>query len=241
MNEQPATGLTWFRRGAVNALALPVVVLMAAQVGFAALAREAGFSLGETLFLTVGIWALPSQVVFVGLVGSGTSMAAAALAVALSAVRFMPMVMSWTPIVRTPTTPRWLLLFMSWFVAITAWVFAMQHLPHMDRKARMPFFAGFAITLTLANAAIVAIAYRAIGAMPDLVAAALVFLTPIYFLMALWRAARGPTDAFALGAGVVLGPIFAVFTPAADLLLAGFVGGTFAYLVGRRARRKGGA
>ena len=39
----------------------------------------------------------------------------------------------------------------------------------------------------------------------------------------------------------LLGPIFAVFTPAADLLLAGFVGGTFAYLVGRRARRKGGA
>jgi len=237
MTHQKAKRLTWLGRGALHALALPVVVLMAAQVGFAALAREAGFSLIETLLLTVGVWALPSQVVFVGLVGSGASMAAVALAVALSAVRFMPMVMSWTPVVKTPTTPRWLLLLMSWFVAITAWVFAMAHLPAMDREARMPFFAGFAVTLTLANAAIVAVAYRAIGAMPDLIAAALVFLTPIYFLIALWSAARARTDYLALAAGLVLGPAFAVLTPAADLLLAGVVGGTLAYVVGRRARR----
>lgn len=221
----------------MNALALPVVVLMAAQVGFAALAREAGFSLVETLVLTLGVWALPSQVVFVGLVGAGASMPAVALAVALSAIRFMPMVMAWTPVVRTPATSRWLLLVMSWFVAITAWVFAMARLPDMDREARMPFFAGFAITLTIANAAIVAVAYRAIGAMPDLVAAGLVFLTPIYFMMALYSAARGPADILALASGLVLGPVFSVLTPSADLLLAGLLGGTFAYVVGRRTRR----
>ncbi|GAB5374695.1 MAG: AzlC family ABC transporter permease [Acuticoccus sp.] len=238
MHEDQASSLTWFRRGAVNALALPVVVLMAAQVGFAALAREAGFTMLETLFLTCGVWALPSQVVFVGLIGSGTSMVGVVVAVALSAVRFMPMVMAWVPIVRTPTTSRFLLLFMSWFVAVTAWVFAMAHLPKIDRRSRMPFFAGFAITLTVANTAIVAVAYQAIDEMPTLLAAGLVFLTPIYFLTAMWSAARNRADYLAMASGLVLGPLFAWLTPAADLLLAGVVGGTFAYVVGRRGRRR---
>lgn len=239
MQADQASSLTWFRRGAVNAMALPVVVLMAAQVGFAALARDAGFTLVETLFLTCGVWALPSQVVFVGLIGSGASMPGVVVAVALSAVRFMPMVMAWVPIVRTPTTPRWLLLFMSWFVAVTAWVFAMAHLPHMERQARLPFFAGFAITLTVANTLIVAIAYSAIDTMPPLLAAALVFLTPIYFMTAMWAAARSRADYLAMASGLVLGPLFAWLAPAADLLLAGIVGGTLAYAVGRRRRRHG--
>ena len=231
----------WFWRGAINAFSLPVLVLMAAQVGFAALAREAGFSMLQTVLLTGGVWALPSQVVFVGIGVSGGSAAAVALAVALSAVRFMPMVMAWTPIVRGPDTPRWMLYLMSWFVAITAWVFAMARLPELERSARMPFFSGFAVTLSAVNALIVAAAYHLIGAMPDLLAAILVFLTPIYFLMALWRAAREAADIIALAAGLVLGPVFMVLTPAADLLLAGLVGGTFAYLVARRMRSTRGA
>ncbi|MEM6761605.1 MAG: AzlC family ABC transporter permease [Pseudomonadota bacterium] len=217
-------------------MSLPALVLMGAQVGFAALAREAGFTLLETLALTVLVWALPSQVVFVGLVSSGASMAAVALAVGLSAVRFMPMMMAWTPVVRGPRTPQWVLLLASWFTAITSWVFAMSRLPGLEREARLPFFLGFAMMLTALNGAIVVVAYNAIGAMPDLVAAALVFLMPMYFLMALWGAARSRTDYAAFLAGLVLGPAFAILTPAADLLMAGLVGGTLAYVIGRMRR-----
>lgn len=233
---QPVSKGRWAARGALAAMSLPAIVLMGAQVGFAALAREAGFNLFETLTLTVAVWALPSQVVFVGLVSSGASLPAVVLAVALSAVRFMPMLMSWTPVVRTPTTPRWLLLLVAWFTAITAWVFAMSRLPGLDREARLPYFVGFALMLTALNAGIVAVAYHAIGAMPELVAAALVFLMPMYFLMALWGAARSRADYVAFSAGLVLGPAFAFLTPAADLLLAGILGGTIAYVAGRMRR-----
>ncbi|MEM8664537.1 MAG: AzlC family ABC transporter permease, partial [Pseudomonadota bacterium] len=226
----------WFFEGVRNACALPALVLMAAQVGFAALAREAGFTLEETLFLTLAVWALPSQVVFVGLVGTGASAAAVALAVTLTAVRFMPMLMAWVPVVRAPQTPRWQLFLASWFMAITAWVFTMARLPQIDRPSRLPFFLGFALTLTVSNTAIVAVAYSALPTMPALVAAGLVFLTPIYFLMALWGAARGPADRLAMGAGLTLGPLFAYLTPGADLLLAGLIGGTAAYVLGRLLR-----
>ena len=140
------------------------------------------------------------------------------------------------PVVRTPTTPRWLLLLVAWFTASTAWVFAMSRLPGLNREARLPYFVGFALMLTALNAGIVAVAYHAIGAMPELVAAALVFLMPMYFLMALWGAARSRADYVAFSAGLVLGPAFAFLTPAADLLLAGILGGTIAYVAGRMRR-----
>ncbi|XWN29563.1 MAG: AzlC family ABC transporter permease [Devosia sp.] len=238
--QQARSTAYWVGQGALNLFSLPALVLMAAQVGFAALAREAGFSLTQTVFMTFMVWALPSQVVFVGIVGSGASLFAVVLAVGLSAVRFMPMVMAWVPLVRTTTTRRWMLLGLSWFVAITAWVFAMAKLPDLPRPARAPFFAGFAVGLTLSNLVVVGLAYALIGTLPDVVAAALVFLTPIYFLMALWGAARMDADKMAMAAGLILGPLFAMVLEHAHLLVAGVVGGTFAYGVSRWRRRRPG-
>lgn len=226
----------WFVRGLVKLVSIPALVLMSAQIGFTALAREAGFSLWQTVFMTGIVWALPSQVVFVGIVGAGAALPAVMIAVSLSAVRFMPMVMAWAPVVRGPATPRLVLVFLSWFVAITAWVFAMTHLPQLPRRARAPFFAGFAMGLTSINLCVVAASYVLIGGFPPWIAAALVMLTPIYFLFALWGAARMSADRYAMLAGLVLGPAFALLTPDLDLLLAGLVGGSLAYGLARWRR-----
>jgi predicted branched-subunit amino acid permease len=193
--------------------------------------------MAETVFLTVTVWALPSQVVFIGMVGSGGSLPAVALAVALSGMRFLPMVMAWTPVIRGPRTSRTALLFLSLFVAVTAWVFAMARLPDVPRPARAHYFAGFGMSLVASTAVVMALAYRLIGDLSGYPAAALVFLTPVYFLLALFGAARVPADRWALGAGLVLGPAFTVLVPEADILLAGLIGGTLVWSV-RRARRR---
>lgn len=212
---------------------IPALILMAAQIGFAALARSAGLDAWEAMALTLLVWALPSQVVFVGVVSAGASLPATMLAVGLSSVRFLPMVMAWTPVVRGARTRTIELLFLSWFVAITAWVFAMSKLPELDREARAPFFAGFGITLTVANTAIVGVAHDTIGRLPDVAAGALVFLTPVYFTAALWGAARHRADQIALGTGLVLGPIATALAPGADILIAGVAGGVIAYGLAR--------
>jgi predicted branched-subunit amino acid permease len=243
MTSSPAAGdhpVIWFWRGARQLVSVPALVLLSAQVGFAALARDAGFSLGQTVVLTLGVWALPSQVVYIGLVTSGASLAAVALAVALSGMRFMPMVMSWTPVVKARRTPRILLFALSWFVAVTSWVFAMARLPAIPRAARAPFFAGFGAGLALSSAAVVAIAHTLVADLPAYASAALVFLTPVYFLCALWGAAQVPADRLALGAGLVLGPVFALAVPEADILLAGLIGGTVAHAVQRLAPARRG-
>jgi len=233
-----AEAARWFLRGVRQLASVPALVLLAAMVGFTALARDAGYSLAETVFLTVTVWALPSQVVYIGMVGSGGSLPAIVLAVALSGMRFLPMVMAWTPVVRGPRTSRAALLVLSTFVAVTAWVFAMVRLPRVPRPARAPYFAGFGMGLVASTALVMALAYRLIGDLSGFPAAALVLLTPVYFLLALWGAARVPAERWALVAGLVLGPAFAILVPEADILLAGLVGGTIVWAVQRARGRR---
>jgi predicted branched-subunit amino acid permease len=94
----------WFLRGVLATLSVPLIILISAFVGFAGLAHESGLTMAETVFMTGVVWALPGQVVLVGSVLSGSSLAATAFAVALSSVRLMPMVMALVPEMRTRST-----------------------------------------------------------------------------------------------------------------------------------------
>lgn len=229
----------WYLRGVAGVVSIPAFILMAAFIGYAGLARDSGLTLGEAVVTTATIWALPNQVVMVGALASGTSIVTAALAVTLTAVRLMPMVVVWVPVIRDETTPKWQIYALSHFVAVTSWVFAMSRLPDIPRKARVPYFAGFATTLSLINISITAIAFQMVGRLPEMLAGALFFLTPIYFLVSLWAAAQSPVDKIAMVVGLILGPLLFLVAPEFDLLLSGLIGGTAAYLIGRF--RQGGA
>ncbi|MFN7103204.1 MAG: AzlC family ABC transporter permease [Pseudorhizobium sp.] len=240
---RPAT--FWFLSGMRGITSLPAVILMTSFVGFSAFAFESGISRGEAIFMTISIWALPAKMILVGMMASGAHIAACFLAVTLSSIRMMPMVASIVPEMRNEKTPMWLLLLLSHFVAITAWVFAIQRLKDVPREYRTTFFAGFGITLTLTNTLIVAVCYGVVESFPPLVSGALFMLTPVYFLASIWATARHDVVKLAFVVGVVGGPLMALATPGFDVLYAGIGGGTLAYLVDRfwirprRAAREG--
>jgi len=229
--------LTWFLRGARGIASAPAVILMMTLVGYGGLAREAGLSLGETLIGLALIWALPSLLVMVSGILSGASLIVCMIAVALSAIRLLPMTIAFVPLVRDPQRPRWLVFFAAHFVAVTAWVFAQTKLPDLPRSVRLPYFLGFATVLVATCLVLVAIAYVALAAFPPIVAGALFFMTPVYFLTALWATARFSVDKVAMCAGLVLGPVFHVLEPEFDVLWAGLIGGTLAYLLTVLANR----
>lgn len=236
--EDHLPGRVWFFRGARAVVSLPAVILTAAFIGYAGLARESGLSMTETLMLTGLVWALPSIVVLTGALTSGMGLIPAAIAVALASVRLMPMTVALVPILREEDrpTPRWKLFLASHFVAVTAWVYAMIHLPHLPRRGRLPFFIGFGTTISSFVFCMTAIAYMVVGGVPPLVTAALFMLTPVYFLCSLWGASRLSAEKGAMIAGLVLGPIFYVYAPGLDLLWTGLVGGTLAYIGARVAK-----
>lgn len=229
---------TWLLRGARAACSMPALILMAAFVGFAGLARGSGLSLPETLVMAGLVWALPSIVVLTGAIGSGLGILPTAIAVALASVRLMPMTMAMIPTVKVPgKTKTWQLLYISHFVAVTAWVFAMHNLPKLPRAARLPFFAGFSTTLTLSVVCVTGVAYLMVDKMPTVIAGGLFLVTPIYFTCSLWGASRLTSDKAAMIIGLLLGPLFYLYMPGLDLLWTGLVGGTLAYLVTRVQRR----
>ncbi len=237
-DETAVPGRIWMARGAKSAISIPALILTAAFVGYAGLARGSGLSLGETLLMTGLVWALPSIVVLTGAISSGLGIVPAAIAVALASVRLMPMTMAMMPLVKVEgKTKRWQLLYISHFIAVTGWVYAMRNLPNMPREGRLPFFAGFGTALTSFVFCMTGIAYLMVERMPTVLAGALFLLTPIYFVCSLWSASRISADKAAMIIGLILGPFFYLYAPGLDLLWTGLVGGTLAYLVTRYMRR----
>lgn len=230
--------LKWFLTGMRGVISLPAIILMTSYVGFAAFALQAGLTRSEAVIMTLGVWALPSQMILVGSMLGGANIVASFLAVTLSAIRMMPMVASIVPEMRTQKTPVWLLLFLSHFIAITSWVFATTHLRDVPRRHRVAFFAGFGLTLTCSNAAIVGISYGIVSQFPPVVAGALFMLTPVYFISSIWASSRQFVVKLAFIIGIVAGPLMALVAPQFDVLIAGLGGGTVAYVIDRYRRQR---
>lgn len=221
--------LHWYLKGVRAAFSLPGLILSSAFVGFAGLAREAGLTVYETVFMTGIVWALPAKVVLIGAIIAGASLPAVAFAVTLSSIRLMPMVVALMPEMRGRSTPQWLLYFLSHFVAVTSWVLAMDQLKTVPREMRTFWYLGLGPTLTVFNMILVAVVFIVAGQLPPVASAALLMLTPMYFLTSLWGSARERAGHYAMLIGLVLGPVMHILVPAFDLLLAGLIGGGAAF------------
>ena len=63
----------WFREGAKQALAGPMLVVAVSLISVGGLARDAGFSIEIAVASTILLWAGPAQVLFFGAVAAKTS------------------------------------------------------------------------------------------------------------------------------------------------------------------------
>ena len=239
-NYDVAEARRWFGRGVAQVATIPSVILMFAFVGFAGLSRDAGFTLLETVFMAATIWALPANVVLIGAILSKASLITAAISVGLSSIRLLPMAVALLPEMRTPKTRSVTLYLLSHFVAITAWVMALARFRVIPKPYRTAFFGGMGGTFLVINVTLVAVTFALADKLPPLLGAALIFITPLYFLFSLWGSARERESHLAMGVGLVLTPLFHWLAPEMDILFTGVAGGTIAFAAGWRARRARG-
>lgn len=230
-DEVQQTNRYWFFKGMRVLITLPAITLACAIIGFAGFAIEVGIPMPEVVAMNFFIWALPAKLIMVSSILSGTSLAATFLAVTLSSIRFMPMTAAIVPEMRTKNTRTWVLLILSHFVAITGWLYALENFKDVPRESRTAYFAGVGGSLFTFNTLLIAVGYPLIEAFPPYALAALFLLTPVYFLLSLWRSARDYSIFLAMGFGLVLGPLFGQLLPQIDILLGGFVGGTIATVI----------
>ncbi len=239
MQGRPVFAGKAFATGAREAAGLPAIVLMASLVGIGGLARDIGYPMLSAVLSTILMWAGPAQVLLFGSLAAGASLPAVAAAVALSSIRFLPMVVSISPLLRGADIGTGRQLVAAHFVAVTAWTEGMRRMPQMPPEERWPWFIGFGLTIMFAAAFATGAGYYLIGILPPVLAAALLFTTPMFFTASLAAGCRERADWIALVAGFALAPAAAWLAGRDfDLLLAGVIGGTAAFaLRGRRGAR----
>jgi predicted branched-subunit amino acid permease len=198
-----------------------------------ALAHDFGFSSWWLALSTVLVWAAPAQVILMSALGAGSALIEAALAVSLSAIRLFPMVVALLPLLRGEGTRLRDLLLPAHFTSVSMWVESIRLLPGVPRERRIAFCNGLSVGYMSTAASFGFVGYYLAAELPPLLAGALLFLTPMSFLLSTARNAKVMMDKLALVLGLLLGTILTATHVQLDLMWTGIGGGTLAYVVHR--------
>ena len=213
------------------------LVLFATYLGIGALAHDTGFSLFWVLASNVFLWAGPAQIILISTLGSGATPVQAAIAVTVSAIRLFPMVVSVMPMLRLPTTKKRELILPAHFTAVTLWVECFRLLPLVPRERRIAFTNGLGVGLVTMSSIATIIGYLLAANLPKILAAAILLLTPLAFLLSTARNSHRLVDMLALLLGLALYPLASLLNTGVDILISGVSAGTIAYGVHRLRKR----
>ena len=205
------------------------MVLSGTYIGIGALAHDFGISSWWLALSTMLVWAGPAQVIMVSALGTGAAPLEIAIAVSLSGIRLLPMVVALLPLLRGEGRRVRDLLLPMHFTSISMWVESLRLLPGIPREWRLAFCNGLSIGYMSVAVTFGFVGYYLAAGLPPLFAAALLFLTPMSFLLSTARGARMFGDRLALLLGLVIAPLLAYYQVELDLMWTGVVGGTLAY------------
>jgi predicted branched-subunit amino acid permease len=229
--------LAGFFRALKSAPRVPAAVLCFSYIGFGAFCHSTDLGLAAAVYTTIFVFALPAQVILVDEIGRNASLAATALAVAFTGVRLLPMTVALMPHFLAGGRAKLKHYLAAHFVAVTMWIESMRRVPGLPLPMRLPFFLGLALVLVGTSVCGTIAGYILAGVLPSFVAAALIFLTPMYFTLGLLGSCRVSSDYAPIILGFCLAPFFAAYLPSGDLLATGLVGGTLSFLI-RRSREQ---
>jgi len=213
------------------------LVLFATYLGIGALAHDTHFSLGWVMGSTLLVWAGPAQIILISTLGSGATVVQAAIAVTVSAIRLFPMVVSVLPLLRGPKTRRRHLVLAAHFIAVTLWVECYRLLPQVPRERRIVFTHGLGCGLLSVCLVATALGYALAANLPPLLAAGILMLTPLAFLLSTARNCKQVSDVLALVLGLALFPLASRLHTGVDILISGMSAGSIAYGVHRWRER----
>jgi predicted branched-subunit amino acid permease len=209
------------------------LVLAGTYIGMGALAHDFGLPSWWLALSSMLVWAAPAQVILISALGAGAALIEVAIAVTLSAIRLFPMVVALLPLLRGEGTRLRDLLLPTHFTSVSMWVESLRLLPSMPQERRIAFCNGLAVGYMSTAVTFGFVGYYLAAGLPPLFAGALLFLTPMSFLISTARNARMMIDRLALVLGLSLGTLLTYLHVELDLMWTGVVGGTLAYAVHR--------
>jgi predicted branched-subunit amino acid permease len=223
--------------GARDALGLASITIAFSLIGIGGLVRDIGYPMLAGMLSSALMWAGPAQVLLFGSLAAGTALPIISIAILFSSLRFLPMTMSIMPLINEPKRPVWQLLLAAHLIAITNWAEGIRRLPEMPPDERYPYFCGFGTMVLASGTLATGAGYYLVAAMPPALAAAVLFTTPMFFTVNLAAAAKRAVDWLPILLAVaIIAAAPHTFSTDYDLVAAGLVGGTIAYVAQRAFR-----
>lgn len=216
------------------------LVIGGTYLGMGALAHDFDLSSWWLALSTVLVWAGPAQVILISALGTGAAPIEVAVAVTMSGIRLFPMVVALMPVLRRPGMRLRDMILPTHFTSVSMWVESMRLLPSMPRESRIAFSNGLSVGFMSTAVVCGFIGYYLAAGLPPLFAAALLFITPMSFLISTARNARMFMDKLALVMGLVLGSVLTAMHVQLDLMWTGIGGGTLAYVIHRIREARAG-
>lgn len=229
-----------FATGVRESFGVPGGVLAASYIGFGALAFSSGIPLWIVVASTITIWALPGQLVMVDMWQIGAPLIAILLAVMLTNARFLPMTVTLMPVIRDRAHRPWVYYAAAQCVAMSSWVISMRRGHEFPGPQRVPYLCGLAAGFIAIGVVAAIVGFYIAESIPPVMQIGMVFLAPVYFVIFLIVEVRTRMVAIALTCGGIAGPLLYLATPQWSVLLAGFIGGTLAYMINRKLNRPHG-
>ena len=220
--------------GIRDGINVPGFALMSTMIGFASIAREAGFDIWMAMVTTAAVFGLPGQVAFASLFAGGASLLIIFVAVSLANMRMMLMVISGSDILNLSAhnLPFWKRLLLMHFLAITSWAQIGHKAQQYPPPLLLTYYIGFSLTIfVFAMIGTLTGFYIADWIPPDILRL-VIFVTPLYILLLVINA-RQTLNRLAAVIGGSLCPL--IYPLAADwsILIAGVIGGSLAMLIFR--------
>jgi predicted branched-subunit amino acid permease len=218
-----------FWLGVKNGLVGPAPVLVAGMMGFGAMSHGVGLDPFFATFISLSVFALPGQVVFVEMVSVGASASAIAFAVAITSARFLTMTLTLFPQIpkELKEPPRLLTVHL---VAMSAWTYCMLEFPKLKNELRYGYFVGIGTICLLISLPATLIGYWLSDAVPIWVTYALLFVNPLFFLMSFTEVPIR-SNQLAIVFGGVSSIYFFQYYPSNALLISGVGVGSLIYLI----------
>ena len=221
-----------------DAVGFPSITLLASMTGFGSLVHESGLPFMMAIAATVGIWGLPGQLALVEMHVAGVSAFFVILGVALANARFLPMVVSFMPLMNVEgSRTRWNFALVQ-MLSINSWAAGLKRFPEIAQKFRRRYYIVFAAICMSAGILGTVIGYFGVGLMPRPIALGLIFMNPLFFAVLL-AGVQSRASMIALFVGAPLGVMFHIVVPDLDLLLTGAVGGSLAFWLNNRLSHRG--
>jgi predicted branched-subunit amino acid permease len=222
--------------GVQSAFYGPGPVLLAGMIGFGAMGHGIGLSMLQTSAVSLLMYALPGQIVFIEMMSMGAASSVVAIAVALTSTRFLTMVLTLYPqIPKLKKEPSRLLSVH--LVAMSSWAYCMRDFPKMKPEVRYGYFLGIGLVCWLLAVPGTVIGYIVSEYVPIWIAIPLVFLNPLFFLLSFVDVVSS-LNRLAIIFGGIAGAVFYNIYPENALLISGLGFGTLAYIIDYIKRKK---